>query len=111
MTTTTTMMTPDDFRLIHDLISEKMECDVHCHLGMREDNSGAVTHDVRAFRDDADDIDTYNFIDLTDGDGTIEVLDLTRPTGIMLDVYVYDATEGWAIDTVNPEWNGTNWTV
>jgi hypothetical protein len=112
MTMTAPLMTANDFDQIHELITKSMECSVNCDLGVREDKDRvSTTHDTRRFREDADDIDAYAFDDLKEHTNTIAVLNLTRTTGLRLDVYVYDATEGWAIDTVNPEWNGTDWTL
>jgi hypothetical protein len=112
MTMTAPLMTANDFDQIHELITKSMECSVNCDLGVREDKDRvSTTHDTRRFREDADDIDAYAFDDLKEHTNTIAVLNLTRTTGLCLDVYVYDATEGWAIDTVNPEWNGTDWTL
>ena len=109
---TATLMTTNDLDQIHKLITDSMECTVNCHLGVREDmNRITTTHDTRRFAVNADDIDSYNFEYLKEHTNTIAVLNLTRTTGLLLDVYVYDATEGWAIDTVNPEWNGTDWTL
>ena len=109
---TAPLMTANDFEQIHELITKSMECTVNCHLGVREDvNRVTTTHDTRRFREDADDVDCYSFEYLTNYANTIKVLNLTRTTSLRLDVYVYDSTEGCAIDTVNPEWNGANWTL
>ena len=102
-------ITANDFDQIHWLITERMECTVNCHLGVRFNVERDVTHDTRLFAEHGDAVDSYAFEYLKDHTNMITELNLTRTTGLRLDVYVYDATEGWHIDTVNPEWNGTNW--
>ena len=104
---TTTLMTDHDIQIIKDLITEKMGQDVECHLGMRWDADNKITHDVSRFPEDSDDVETWHMDDLCWG--VRQDLDLTLSTGLVLDVYVYDAKQGFAMDVVNPEYNGTNW--
>ncbi len=108
---TAPLITKNDLDQIHEMITKKCEQEVECHLGVRPDKNDVLTHDVNRFCEDADDVDTYNFTDLANRGNAIDALHLTRTTGLILDVYVWDAEEGWAIDVLNPEWNGTDWTL